>query len=282
MMPPTSIDGTDITAATIDGTDVTEITVDGDTVFTAGPSNLPVAYSNLIAWYPFDSATYGGSNADDVTAIIGGSGDDTAYDGTVNGATYQSSGGVTDINGGANSGAFSFDGVNDDINTNHDFPFLDNGDFTITCWFNLPDSANKFLISNFDTSRSASDDQGFIFETNSNGNLEVQFRDDTDGTNVFDWGSVAVSSGTDHFGVLKHDDSANNYEVILDDSSTDSITYNRDITSDTDPRDVKFGSITQGDGSKLSTDLNMLDDVRFYNSALTSAQITNIYNNTKP
>jgi hypothetical protein len=36
MMPPTSIDGTDITGATIDGTDVTEITVDGQTVFTAG------------------------------------------------------------------------------------------------------------------------------------------------------------------------------------------------------------------------------------------------------
>jgi len=35
MIPPTSIDGTDITGATIDGTDVQEITVDGDTVFTA-------------------------------------------------------------------------------------------------------------------------------------------------------------------------------------------------------------------------------------------------------
>jgi len=36
-MPPTSIDGTDITGATIDGTDVQEITVDGDTVFSASP-----------------------------------------------------------------------------------------------------------------------------------------------------------------------------------------------------------------------------------------------------
>jgi len=35
MIPPTSIDGTDITGATIDGTDVQEITVDGDTVFSA-------------------------------------------------------------------------------------------------------------------------------------------------------------------------------------------------------------------------------------------------------
>ena len=38
MIPPTSIDGTDITGATIDGTDVQEITVDGDVVFSAGPS----------------------------------------------------------------------------------------------------------------------------------------------------------------------------------------------------------------------------------------------------
>jgi len=35
MIPPTSIDGTDITGATIDGTDVQEITVDGDVVFTS-------------------------------------------------------------------------------------------------------------------------------------------------------------------------------------------------------------------------------------------------------
>jgi len=35
MIPPTSIDGTDITGATIDGQDVQEITVDGDTVFEA-------------------------------------------------------------------------------------------------------------------------------------------------------------------------------------------------------------------------------------------------------
>ena len=37
MIPPTSIDGTDISGATIDGQDVEEITVDGDVVFSAGP-----------------------------------------------------------------------------------------------------------------------------------------------------------------------------------------------------------------------------------------------------
>jgi len=49
MIPPTSIDGTDITGATIDGTDVTEITVDGDTVFTA-VQPLP-DQANIIANY---------------------------------------------------------------------------------------------------------------------------------------------------------------------------------------------------------------------------------------
>jgi len=44
MIPPTSIDGTDITGATIDGTDVQEITVDGQTVFTAG--GLPGIYKH--------------------------------------------------------------------------------------------------------------------------------------------------------------------------------------------------------------------------------------------
>jgi len=52
MIPPTSIDGTDITGATIDGTDVQEITVDGQTVFTAGPQ-LPT--TNLIHHYDFSA-----------------------------------------------------------------------------------------------------------------------------------------------------------------------------------------------------------------------------------
>ena len=41
MIPPTSIDGTDITGATIDGTDVQEITVDGDVVFSAEAGDPP-------------------------------------------------------------------------------------------------------------------------------------------------------------------------------------------------------------------------------------------------
>jgi len=131
--PPTSIDGTDITRATIDGQDVEEITVDGQTVFTA--TERPVAYSNLVAWWPFDSSFYGGSNTDDVTAILGGSGDDTAYDLTINGSpSYLSSGGVTDINKGGNSGAFDFSGNSNNVLTNNTLQLDDTDDFTVTGW----------------------------------------------------------------------------------------------------------------------------------------------------
>jgi hypothetical protein len=94
MMPPTSIDGTDITGATIDGTDVQEITVDGDTVFTAAP-DLP---NSAIHQWRFDEGS--GSTAAD---SIG------TNDGTISGATWTS---VSDLVGGF---GLSFDQTDDEV-----------------------------------------------------------------------------------------------------------------------------------------------------------------------
>jgi len=63
MIPPTSIDGTDITGATIDGTDVQEITVDGDVVFSA--SQIPASVDNH---YPI-TANDNGTVLDDIGNI---------------------------------------------------------------------------------------------------------------------------------------------------------------------------------------------------------------------
>jgi len=56
MIPPTSIDGTDITGATIDGTDVQEITVDGDVVFSAAPP-VPIPTNQLQIWFSASQET---------------------------------------------------------------------------------------------------------------------------------------------------------------------------------------------------------------------------------
>jgi len=71
---------------------------------------LPVAASDLAAWYPFRAGT-----GEDLTAGDSRFGDTTDYSAVVNGATFQASGGVTDIQTGANSGAFDFDGTDDTL-----------------------------------------------------------------------------------------------------------------------------------------------------------------------
>jgi len=71
---------------------------------------LPVAASDLVAWYPFRSGT-----GEDITAGDSNFGDTTDYSATVNGATYKPNGGVRDIKTGANSGAFELDGTDDTL-----------------------------------------------------------------------------------------------------------------------------------------------------------------------
>jgi len=240
---------------------VQEITVDGQTVFTA--QTLPVAYSNLVAWYPFDSATYGGSNADDVTAILGGSGDDTAYDGTVTGATYESSGGVTDIDAGANSGYYSFDG-NDEIETPFD---LDTQSaFTIMAYarFDTLGSNNPIVYMNSNPERL------YMWFQTSRNQIEGALGDFDDLTflsganiNTNQWYHLAISyDGT-------------TFRSYLDGGTTpiDTSTINvPEVAANMYIGTVSGTVFLNGD----------IDDVRVYNTDLSGTQINQIYTNTEP
>ena len=265
MIPPTSIDGTDITGATIDGTDVQEITVDGDVVFSA--TTFPVAYSNLIAWYPFDSAEYGGSNGDDVTAILGGSGDDTAYNGTVVGANYVSSGGVTDIRAGANSGAYDFSNNTDSIDV---FPSstINVDKISITTWIGDVPSGNRVFFNGTDT--------------NSNSNIELILNpsygvivDDDNDVRIDK--SVSRTNVTHHYGMTYDNGSLNMY---IDGSSvlTDSISH-----SFVQINEWSIGNFSFVAGSFQDDSIRgVMDDFRIYNDVLSGSQINQIYQNTKP
>jgi len=267
MIPPTSIDGTDITGATIDGTDVQEITVDGDVVFTSAPTITitdPVAKSDLIAWYPFDSATYGGSNADDVTAILGGTGDDTGYDGTIDGATYQSSAGVTDITAGPNSGAFDFDGSNDNISTN-----LTNltTPFTAMFWVSLNDIVTQAILGDWD---STSSDWYINF-------IDSDFKvtDDIEG-GILD--SSTFVPNTNEFNHVAGVYGNSKNEIFINGNSINSITFSSNQRTFSGGNGVDIGSL---DDQIQHLD-GTVDDVRIYNRALTSSEISQIVTNTQP
>jgi len=255
MSPPISIDGTDITGATIDGTDVQEITVDGDVVFSAGPT-LPVAYSNLIGWWPFDSATYGGSNADDVTAIIGGSGDDTAYDGTVSGATYQSSGGATDITAGSSSGYYEFDG-NDIIDLGSSV-FDPTSAFTVTHWAEVDD---QFAWGDNDN------DNGIRHNIGS-GELFFEENDTIIKT------SYSGGTGSFDFYAFTYDGSSD--VEVYKNAGTSPIATDSGQTSGSSSLGFGIGGKNAGD-ARIS---GKFDDFRIYNTVLSGTQIDQIHTNT--
>jgi len=279
MTPPISIDGTDITGATIDGTDVQEITVDGDVVFTA--ETLPVAYFNLVAWYPFDSAEYGGSNADDVTAIFNPSqsGDSTAYDGTlIDNPNHLSSGGVTDINAGSNSGAFDFDGSNDAITA--PAQLSGTGDFTVSHWLRFTDSSFSITVD----TRSPGFFVGVNIDINGPGVAgQIRFF----GNDNSSFGSVSPTSnpnlddGNYHHVVCVYDSNeSTNARIHIDGSNALGL-------------DVQNAGLPSGDlwntfdlGSQSNQAVNFydgeIDDVRIYNKALSQSEINQIYQNTKP
>jgi len=270
-MIPTSIDGTDITGATIDGTDVTEITVDGDTVFTA--QTLPVAYSNLVAWYPFDSSFYGGSNADDVTAILGGSGDDTAYDGIVSGATHQSSGGSTDINAGDSSGYYDF-ASNDEIDTQTNVltSFGPNGNpFSYSAWFkftNLFDNDYKPILGNLF-------DHTLLFHWRSGLNRGLGFNVNDDGVEEFYYSGSNLSNGEWFHAVATYDGSGGVNLYVDATNNTNLLEGGRIPQSNTDFYIGNYGNSSYDSAANI-------DDVRVYDKALSSSEVTQIFNNTKP
>ena len=259
MSPPIyTPDGQEVTEIVLpDGSTASEVVApDGSVVFEAGPDIPDSALTqDLVAWYRFEDG-----DARDYTATLDATfADSTAYDGTVNGATYQSSGGVADFESGANSGAFDFDGSGDNIHIpNVSVP---TSNFTVCAWvkvdtidsgdngilgrasnelqfdFNDADSLRIYSENaSFETPTTQSEwDDGYHWaavKQEPNGDVTI-FRDD----NILGSGNVGAISG--EFGFIGQIESGRDFDGLI-------------------------------------------DDVRIYNRALTDAEMFDIYNTTEP
>jgi len=223
---------------------------------------LPVAASDLVAWYPFRAGT-----GEDITAGDSRFGDTTDYSATVNGATFQASGGVTDIQTGANSGAFEFDGEDDDLQ-----PQNDSG---------LNFGTNSFSISlavqvdNFNSFQST-------YEKNANNKVYQQ----------------GITTNKDLVASISEGDSVSFVTVPLNTTSFIRVTTVRDAQagelrvfvgsnkgSASEPGfDVtNSGQLFIGHDDSTATRFDgVLDDIRFYDTALTQSQHDEIRSNTIP
>jgi hypothetical protein len=254
MIPPTSIDGTDITGATIDGTDVQEITVDGQTVFTAGVSN-PVAEANLEHWIQFRGS------ANDLKGNMGTL--------VANGnPTIQASGGVDDPytgGDGDDSQYAELDG-NDSYETSSSGIFInDNNDLTTMIWVRPDQSTGEQRIIDGDVNRLffAIDGRG------TNGFSAFKF----DGSFASIIGGVPDTTKWTHL-CLTWDKSASTMEFYEDGVSQGTTSVGLDQFAFGFYIGEKYNGGLQFDGG--------VDDFRHYNTVLNNSQINEIITNTDP
>jgi len=244
MMPPTSIDGTDITGATIDGTDVQEITVDGQTVFTAVP---PLPGSAVHQW-KFDEGS--GTTATD---SIG------SNDGTINGATFTSD---ANLVGGF---GLDFDG-NDTVDYSTIGSVLAiNQDFSVAMTVNLDNlSTEQHFLSHVTSSNDR-------VEIGTSRNVSGTFAFSTfDGTVRGVRSTTAAQAARQRIGV-SHDASSNTHKIFINGVDETDVSDRTNLSGDTG---FKIG------GQSNDTDhmTGILDNVIVFDEVLSNQQFLDDFN----
>lgn len=227
---------------------------------------FPVAASNLVAWYPFDPS----EGARDQTGGVAGVGDPKDYSGTVNGATYQASGGVIDINSGSGSGAYEFDGSNDFINLpNATVDGL--SEISMLCWANIQQSPTGFdgIFHN-----KSFQDIGIMAEDNDT--YHVEMTTDT-GNNISPSGGSIQQNVWEHL-VLTWSGVTNEFNFYVNGN----LRVNSSLSGNT-VDSPNFSGTTLGKRTDTEDYFGgLIDDVRIYNRALTESEINQIFQNTAP
>jgi hypothetical protein len=227
-----------------------------------------VVTDGLVGWYRFEDG-----DARDYTAELGVGSNQTAFDGTVNGATFQSSAGVTDFENGSQSGAFDFDGTDDSIvipNTKNNFF---NYPRTVMAFINADQVSfslpQPFLGSlDFKSSRAA---VGVGFGTQSNFLFELK-----DGSNAALSRVGSVTAGEDTHLAVTADSST--VSLFVDGAEIDSVSHSLNQVT----VDHEFAA-GEGEGDPNTRFFNgVIDDFRIYDRALSQSEIQTIFDNTKP
>jgi len=240
MIPPTSIDGTDITGATIDGTDVQEITVDGDTVFEL--SALP---NSAIHQYKMDEGS--GTVANDA---IG------SNDGTINGASFVSDSNLV--------GGFGLDFDSDTIDLSTDNQLKTDTDWSLAITVDIdnlshPDAAGNGVV--WAQSTSTNDRWAFGYNGSNYAARIIGLNGDTTaGT------SVSPNTGQKERIGISYDSSAVSLEWYVNGSDVTSGTISQSIQPDA-------AQVIGGDSRGINNvDDIVMDNAVAYDKVLTSSE----------
>jgi len=213
----------------------------------------PVGFQNLLLWYPFttDSSDESGNG----------------FDGSVNGATYQPSGGPQ------GTGSYYFDGE-DSINIGN--PSVDlSGDLSISFWAN---PATSFNIRRNPVDKAYGGEFSFTFEDDSNYDQFSSYFGSA-GSNSNPYRSTpfqnAVFPNTWTHYVWTRDNSSQTVELYINGQKS----TNKDNSDSWETPSQSNDNLLIGNGYTNGF-YGELTDVRFYNTPLTEQQAQEIYNNT--
>jgi len=192
-------------------------------------------------------------------------------DATINGATTGVSGANQTY---GTSEAYSFDGTNDYIDT-FDVPFSESASFTYSLWAKTPNtysSTPAHLI-------------GYLDSGNNNGEISIRvFENKFQGLINEGGGSrILVSTSTYNTGqwyhiVYVHGSGTDEDAMYLNGTKEESSTSTPPTIGDSQ-RSNYIGARNRDDGTPEGFFEGSIDDVRVYDKALTSQEVTNLYNN---
>jgi hypothetical protein len=199
----------------------------------------------------------GGDEYSDATALFSGSGDSTPYDLIDDGAVYDASFGVTDLNQGANSG--SFENVNESQYLTSNVPL--SIPLTLSLWYYKKSGLHPY--------GTLADTDYFYYETGGLGGSTTRV--------VFEnGGNLSVNAKSSNQWVHSA------FSITSNGSAT--FVLDRDTTTTTNVNEVggQLEILNIGEGRTSNSFEGYVDDVRIYNAALSVSQIQDIYDNTSP
>jgi hypothetical protein len=173
------------------------------------------------------------------------------YDGTINGATINQTGHIDKC--------YSFDNSADDNVTINDAPTIGTGDYSFACWFKTTSTSLYRCFFAF-----ADYDPGFYLD----GGNQI---------NVYDSGDITSPTFSDvaddvwhHVAIVRSSTGTNGVTCYIDGSSVGTLTHSASVSG--------TAVYIAASGYSGETFDGELDDVRFYERALTSSEVQQLAN----
>ena len=221
------------------------------------PNYVPT--NGLVGWWGFNG------NANDESG--------NGNNGTVNGATL-----TTDRFGNPNS-AYDFDGVDDFINVGDIDQIENNPSSTFSFWLYSRNngiqtsSGRRPILSKWNSLPGIPNECSFNFSL-ADTILRVTFKDDLDTARISDFSSELVLENWYNISIV-FDQGIVSYFLNASLIGSNSIPVNQIFNS---TREIKFGDWYHSENNNYSTYDGFLDDVGFWNRALSACEIADLYN----